>query len=37
MLLIGVIYNGDLLSVDISLNMDEFYIFIISGYICYLE
>ena len=36
MLLTGVIYNGSLLPLDIALNMDEGYILIISGYICYL-
>lgn len=36
MILTGVVYNGSLLPLDVALNMDEFYILIISGYICYI-
>jgi hypothetical protein len=37
MVLTGVIQNGNLLVLDIALNLDEIYILILSGYICYLE
>jgi hypothetical protein len=36
LILSGVIFNGCLLPFDVTLKMDEIYILIVSGYICYL-
>jgi len=37
LILTGFIYNNSLLPMEVSLKMDETYILIVSGYICYLE
>jgi hypothetical protein len=37
LILSGVIYNNSLLPLEVSLKMDETYILVVSGYICYLE
>lgn len=36
MIFSGVIYNGCLLPLDVTLKMDEIYILAVSSYICYL-
>ena len=37
MMLDGVVYNGSMVPLDVALTLDEIYILMISGYICYLE
>jgi hypothetical protein len=37
LILSGVVYNDSLLPLEVTLKIDEIYILIICGYICYLE